>query len=1611
MRGNLVSLLLVVMLLINLTSVSGNYDISMDSKDNDFEQLFFHGVPHNKANQVLTTSFYTFTKNCGQLDNDAVRFYARGGEIWFTDDGVWFELRENIEGKNQESKARTQEPQTPTLPNSQTPPLIHSQTPPQKYKRIILKQEFLGANRVRPEGRERLSWNSNFFYGKDSSKWCSNVPNYQEVYYENLYNGIDLRYYHSGNGLKYDLIVHPGANPNNIRIKYKGVKGLKIDEFGNLNIITDFKDIIDTSPYIYQNINGGHHQILGRFRLYNPQVFGFEILQEYNEQEILIIDPTVQLEYSTYLGGSDYDLSYKVDVDASGNAFVTGKTKSSNFPTTPGSFNTSYNTRNDIFVTKVNPTGSSLVYSTFIGGAEDDIGFGIAIDNEGNAYVTGESGSSDFPTTKNAYDTSLGEFYNAAIILKLSHNGSMLLYSTFVEGNNPDYGYGIDVDANGNAYVVGYTLSWTFPTTSNAYNQSFSQYSDIFILKLNKTGQKLIYSTYVGGRYWDYGLDMALDNTGCVYVVGRTSSDNFPTTPTAFNRSYSSALDCIIFKLNQTGSKLIYSTYLGGGSTDNGLGIAIDAQGYAYVTGYTRSSDFPITSSAFDPSYNGGSEDAFICKLNQTGSKLVYSTFIGDTYSDYGYGIDVDSIGCACIIGTTGSKNFPRTSDAYDNTYNLDEAFLLKLAPNGSALVYSTFLGGGWTDEGRGIVFDSVGNAYMTGYTESSDFPTTPNAFNKSNQGSSDIFVAKFSFQPVLTISSLSLLTNNMTTDTAYSKFSPYTFRTIVIDTASITDLNTVHLTLDPLGTNIELKWVRSSGQFTKLNDPNNYISIDESSNGYNFFNLWTIDFNLTINWNYPDEELHDVQVKATSATLSPAWLNSSEVYEVENDLCFNGTLIVNNEDGKRLANNDLVRGGEKLTWTGLTPIYENSTDKYPPDEEFDITIMDDDDKSYLCSPAPGEPFYIELNTPDDTYTTGYNYAIRITGIPPECDKTNENFMLRIDADDVVFSEEIPVSTTWHTTYDVLVGVTITDFGGGDVNSSTVKHQLSINNGSSWGSWKTVPNLQSGMSLNVKDTVTVKEGKNNLIRWQAEDSVGNGPMNSAPYRILVDTESIIYLNAWPLNNEESLTENVDVGITIMDAISGVNASTIEYSTSEDDGKTWGPWTTVEGFKSSKKVDVRINITFPNGTNNLLKWRATDIAGNEPVESQWQVINVNTWTQPIKPKVTLISPLNAMIVKSTNVELIWELEEPSLENITYDVCFDTKNPPDELQTDLINTKYTIDGLKDGMTYYWRVISYKDREITNSYKSPVWWFKVELPESELEKIYKLKITGPEYISMFPGENKSVSLTITNLGSTSDMIDINLQAGNLTTFITLDDYSMLTIESNNYDSRNVNIILPILAQPGIYKILIIATSMNSGEKIKANHTLTVEIKELVLEKPGKDKQPGEQDYSTLLISIAIIIIILLIGFVIFIYNRKKQLAKKLPVSEALTTKPLPSQIISVGDTQQIQPSQYPTLVTPPISSQQPQVPSTHVPTPTLAVSPTVAQAPAIPSAPQVGQVPRLPQLPPAQPQTEAIKPSDTTPESAQPKPSWIETQQSTQKIGDASKPQIEHEQQQNQ
>ena len=594
-----------------------------------------------------------------------------------------------------------------------------------------IEQTFLNSNKVAPIGLEPSDSYSTYYTGSNQE---IKRQEYAILVYKNLYDHINLEYTIKNGNLKYNFYVYPGGNPKDIQIRWNGpITLLKTIEGIRITIQTEFglKTLLDNQPFSYQE--GRANRISTEFIVHSNSTYGFT-LNNYDPNQLLIIDPTIML-MSTYVGGSNDDESFAIAVDQAGNAYVTGYTSSTNFPAI-NAYNNTFNGIYDTFVFKYSALSQTLVYSTYVGGSDDDEGWGIAVDVSGNAYVTGATKSSDFPTVNANKSTYSGS--NDVFVFKLSESGSSLLYSTYVGGSNSDWADAIAVDLSGNVYVSGLTSSTNFPVV-NANQSTNKGGPDAFVFKLSASGLTLLYSTFVGGTYYDEAWSIAVDLSGNAFITGVTSSSDFPMVQ-AINSTFGGSYDVFVSKLSASGLTLLYSTYVGGSGDDEGIGIGIDSNGNAYVTGFTSSSDFPMVQ-AINSTF-GGSYDAFVLKLDASGSTIDYSTYLGGSDVDEAFGIAVDSSGNAYITGYTRSSDFP-TFNAYNSTYGGNaDVFVSKLSTSGSTLLYSTYVGGSSDEGGLGVAIDSSGNAFVSGFTNSNNYPTI-NGYNNTFNGINDVIVFK----------------------------------------------------------------------------------------------------------------------------------------------------------------------------------------------------------------------------------------------------------------------------------------------------------------------------------------------------------------------------------------------------------------------------------------------------------------------------------------------------------------------------------------------------------------------------------------------------------------------------------------------------------------------------------------------------------------------------------------------------------------------------------------------------------------------------------------------------------------------------------------------------
>ncbi len=699
-----------------------------------------------------------FVENRGQLDS-RVAFYAQGRDttVYFTPRGVTFGLTGAASGHGGRGVSDALTLFGPAGLSKSSP----TWESPQQW---TLKLDFVNANPlVRVKGQDATATVTNFFKGR-RSQWQTGLASYATVVYENLWPGIDLVYSGSTNGLKYQFVVHSGADPDHIKLAYRGASSVRLNPEGQLAVTTPVREFQDDAPYSYQEVNGQRVEVKTSYELEanatkSKQTYGFRVTA-YDKSKTLIIDPAV-LIYAGYIGGEGDERGLGVAVDSSGNTYVTGATSSSQltFPVTEG-LDQTFDGVQDSFVVKLNKAGTAVVYASYIGGTGDDVGFDIVVDSAGNAYVTGATSSteSSFPVSMGPDLSHNGGIYDA-FVAKLNAAGTALLYCGYIGGTGEDGGAAIAV-SGGYAYVTGGTSSSeaTFPVSfgPDLTHNGGLFLGDAFIAKVNPAGVNLRYCGYIGGSGEDVGLGIALDRKGNVYIAGGTTSDE-ATFPVAggpdltFNGGFR---DAFVAKVDAAGASLVYAGYIGGAGGDTAFGIAVDGAGNAYVTGDTASSEssFPATVGP-DLTYNGGG-DAFVAKINPAGTSLVYCGYLGGAGRDGATDVRVDAGGNAYIVGATSSSEatFPVTVGPalIFNASGAADAFVAKVKPTGATLDYCGYVGGNEDDLAYALALDGVGNIYVTGETSSSQvtFPVAVGPDLTYNGGRRDAFVAKIGTPP-----------------------------------------------------------------------------------------------------------------------------------------------------------------------------------------------------------------------------------------------------------------------------------------------------------------------------------------------------------------------------------------------------------------------------------------------------------------------------------------------------------------------------------------------------------------------------------------------------------------------------------------------------------------------------------------------------------------------------------------------------------------------------------------------------------------------------------------------------------------------------------------------
>ncbi|MCK5561676.1 MAG: SBBP repeat-containing protein [Thermoplasmata archaeon] len=1199
--------------------------------------------------------------------------------MWFLEDGVVFKIQEPCGVQSPGSGGPE-----PIDPFNNLHPEFEPEMPPPR-KSVVIKLNFDGCNKVELKGVGLLPHRSNFFYGKDPSNWYTKVVNYQELLYENIYENIDLRYYTTEKGLKYDFIVHPNGDPNNIKLSYEGVDEMYIDSNGNIILNTPLGSFIDSELFIYQDLNNNDNKIAGRFNLLDSMSYGFNIIGKYDNSRAIIIDPLV---YSTYVGGSDYDSGQGIAIDSSDNAYVTGYTHSSNFPYTLGSYDTTYNLNCDVFVLKLNPIGSTLMYSTYIGGNDDDRGYGIALDSTGNVYVTGYTQSSNFPITAGANDTT----YNGngdVFVLKLNPAGtgsSDLMYSTYVGGSNNDHGLGIEIETTGNAYVTGRTKSSNFPTSSSAYDTTYNGGgSDVFVLKLDATGSSFIYSTFIGGSSSDPGHDIAIDSNGNAYVTGFTDSSDFPTTPGANDTTFNGGWDVFVLKLNPSGSSLSYSTFIGGSGDDfgNSIRIALDSTGNAYVTGYTTSSDFPTTPGANDTSYNGN-WDGFVLKINLTSNNT----------SPFGMDLMISE---PDVYRTNAIRLFSNATDIEDIEQYLTPHF--EYRDSTKQVWNSTYFSTPQYNNSRfEVSFTPQKNAILGLYDFRVKFNDTVGLF-------SNWFYLN---------DSLSVLNNHPEIDDIYLSNNSALLGDSIWIWINATDIEELEENLT-----IELEYRDPS----EVSWDKTYLSTPAYNNG-----RWECSFNIPFNASFGD---YDFRARCCDSDGNySAWLYLNDSLEVNN--------IGPNVFDMKLSKSSIYR-------TESIFLYINGTDYETPEGMLSF---------YIQSKPQSKDDWVDLtgNYLIDTWKVSFT--------------TNKESILGYYDFRVKFEDNETASTGW--TY---------------INDSL--------------------EVLNNLPIISEDLDDISVGIQPLI------------LDLTPYESdIEDTDIELFWSIDP----QIYTYIESIGI-------------------------------IDIANDKLKITPKENVTGTEDIELILNDKDNGIAVKSDI-----TINIDSTISEFTPRVTLLSPLDKAVINTLTPTLKWELDYSGTEIITYSVALDENpDPLTPIKTGLTTAEYTLENeLMDGITYYWKV------EPTNGIcLSGAFRFTIDLG---FEPIYKVNLsTERDSVSIIQGESGEINLTVTNEGNSIDNFEIEISSVNLQSQISVNKPNV-QLDPDIDSLVKLSIDIPDDFTTGDYTITVTATSL-TDLTIKDEVTIDVKVvsKDFVpdydvsisISPTSLELEPGDTDNVTITIS----------------------------------------------------------------------------------------------------------------------------------------------------------------
>ncbi len=1137
-----------------------------------------------------------FMENRGQLDDDLIRLYSVGEPLSVGLGPGWaaFELVDLSDGREGAAS-------------------------------VTYRMTFEGARAVEPVGRDDAGHRVDRFVGDDPSRWMRGVECYREVLYAQLYEGIDLVFRLVGGELKYEFLLSPGADPAIISLGFEGHETLGVDAAtGDLMVATREGTVRDSAPSAFQGVGDARSSVPCAWSVRDGRAAALTI-GGWDASIPLTIDPGIV--FCDLFGGSGDDQGFYVLFEpyapdaTDGFYYISGQSRSPDFNPSwdpvehPGGW--------DVFVCIVNGSGSHVARFVLIGGSGDDWTWGHALVPSMpymycKVFVTGKTSSTDFPTTEDAWSRQNSGGYDAFLVCLDLNAEDMLEHSTLFGGSEEDRGVGICVAGRWDIYVAGTSWSDDFPTTPGAYDTTNNGRHDVFVVRFNGSNPRSpLFSTLVGGSDWEGGEDLCIDAEGCCYVSGHTMSADFPTTAGAYDRSHNGMLDAFAFKLDPGGQRLLWSTFLGGRADDQCFDLCLGEDGSTWITGSTTSIEFPQVGPTAGRSH-AGADDLYVAHLEANGTGVEWSTLLGGNGDDWGVTVVTDGQGGVLVAGKTQGHGFPTTPGAFDREANGSyDGLVLKLG-EGGVLLYSSFYGGSSWDYAYGIAVGPGSDIILTGWTNSTDFPVKGWGWYQHHHGVGDVFLLRANItvgrpEPVRVPEGPRL----------YARYKAYD---IVVDAnpfRSSTLPSGVLITLDPGGADVGLRCERSPGGwlFQEERDPSDLVELSapgchvttDAANG-----TAALHFLVTFEWEWPHEEPCDVAwclpvPGGGGGAAGGTTINQSDLFSVENDLVLSGGPSVVGEWQGPVPEGGWVRAMENVTVTGLSVVYEGTTDLLVPDGTCALELRNDDGEVARTPIQAGAPVGPRIRC-DASTDLEETVSLALVDLPPTVEaRGGRTLHLSVDGDPPVLRDPVPGEDEWQATLHPMVAITADDGATSGVDAGSLEYSVSRDGGHSFTAWGRggLGTHDEGIGVEGLVTVDLHEGVDNLVRWQVKDRVGNGA-RSADLRVLVDVSNVTFRDPFPTDWQTA--RRVECGVVIEDVGgSPVAVPSVMYRISSGNLSHYGAWRDYD--EGSQRDDVvvlvRVNGTFAESGHCYIQWRAMDVAGNGLMHSPHYRVMVDT----------------------------------------------------------------------------------------------------------------------------------------------------------------------------------------------------------------------------------------------------------------------------------------------------------------------------------------------------------------------------------------------------------------